>query len=151
MFADIICHILTSNDRNIYSYIECKTYIILLPTYIYYSTILHCIPFTTIRLDSFMFIYTYYQYAVQPIPSNTACDGLLVPAANRMALEHGSHTHPARQAHTELRKTRMARSANRQASHLNVTSYEWLGGKDSNLDKQIQSLPSYRWTTPHQK
>ena len=30
-------------------------------------------------------------------------------------------------------------------------NYEWLGGKDSNLDKQIQSLPSYRWTTPHQK
>ncbi len=27
----------------------------------------------------------------------------------------------------------------------------WLGGKDSNLDKQIQSLPSYHWTTPHQK
>ncbi len=28
---------------------------------------------------------------------------------------------------------------------------QWLGGKDSNLDKQIQSLPSYRWTTPQQK
>ena len=27
----------------------------------------------------------------------------------------------------------------------------WLGGKDSNLDKQIQSLLSYHWTTPHQK
>lgn len=32
-----------------------------------------------------------------------------------------------------------------------TTVGEWLGGKDSNLDKQIQSLPSYRWTTPHQK
>ena len=31
------------------------------------------------------------------------------------------------------------------------TWYEWLGGKDSNLDKQIQSLPSYRWTTPQEK
>jgi hypothetical protein len=27
---------------------------------------------------------------------------------------------------------------------------QWLGGKDSNLDKQIQSLPSYRWTTPQE-
>ena len=27
---------------------------------------------------------------------------------------------------------------------------EWLGGKDSNLDKQIQSLPSYHWTTPQE-
>ena len=26
----------------------------------------------------------------------------------------------------------------------------WLGGKDSNLDKQIQSLPSYHWTTPQE-
>ena len=32
-----------------------------------------------------------------------------------------------------------------------IENYEWLGGKDSNLDKQIQSLPSYHWTTPHQK
>ncbi|MBM2837054.1 MAG: hypothetical protein HW409_1243, partial [candidate division NC10 bacterium] len=27
---------------------------------------------------------------------------------------------------------------------------QWLGGKDSNLDKQIQSLPSYHWTTPQE-
>lgn len=27
----------------------------------------------------------------------------------------------------------------------------WLRGEDSNLNKQIQSLLSYRWTTPQQK
>ena len=26
----------------------------------------------------------------------------------------------------------------------------WLGGQDSNLDSQIQSLMAYRWPTPHQ-
>ena len=27
----------------------------------------------------------------------------------------------------------------------------WLGGRDSNPDKQIQNLRSYRWTTSQQK
>jgi hypothetical protein len=29
--------------------------------------------------------------------------------------------------------------------------FEWLGGRDSNPDSQIQSLVSYHWTTSQQR
>ena len=43
-----------------------------------------------------------------------------------------------------------ARPVNRRAGTVIDDMMYWLGGKDSNLDKQIQSLPSYRWTTPQE-
>jgi hypothetical protein len=33
-------------------------------------------------------------------------------------------------------------------SIVNARASKWLGGRDSNPDSQIQSLESYRWTTP---
>lgn len=43
-----------------------------------------------------------------------------------------------------------SRQTGRESGSSGSVDSEWLGGKDSNLDKQIQSLPSYHWTTPQE-
>lgn len=46
------------------------------------------------------------------------------------------------------RLSRLTISERRQSAIANPQSGEWLGDRDSNPDKQIQSLLSCRWTIP---
>ena len=39
----------------------------------------------------------------------------------------------------------------RKPASLQTIKFEWLGGRDSNPDSQIQSLVSYHWTTSQQR
>jgi hypothetical protein len=52
--------------------------------------------------------------------------------------------------HARLEEMRC--STQRRSRDQNIAGFknDWLGGRDSNPDRQIQNLQSYRWTTSQQ-
>ena len=71
--------------------------------------------------------------------------GHLVPAANISFVDKLDGMSSPQQSATPPQRT--ASPKNRKLEE--VLRNDWLGGRDSNPDRQIQSLQSYHWTSPH--